>query len=343
MVYRYIPIVRWKRGERTALTNLAAQYRQDVVPLIVLAQDQPKGKTATKSKAAITPAEAFAHEVHAVWPGQPFYLDASRVPPNQTGRHVLLDIAHACRTIGAQLIPATNLAASPAYDTAVQAVVQTDGRGVGLRAKLNEVTTAFQWTHAWPFTLGETDLIVDLADTVSVVIGLGQSLDHAFQNLHGAGQWRTVSVGGSSMPENFGGYLQGLHTIQRVELQIWQQLTGLGLPYRIDFADYATVPTIPPPEGIAYGFPINARYTLPTEFLICRGVGTRGPAGVDMATQLIGHAQAIVNYPHRNRIVCWSDDLIDQIAAGAASPGNLETWVSIGINRHVALTRSNLP
>jgi hypothetical protein len=137
--------------------------------------------------------------------------------------------------------------------------------------------------------------------------------------------------------------LAGLHTIPREEVQLWSDIANAGLPYRIDFGDYATPPIAEPPPAIAWGYPINVRYTLAKDFLICRGVKTTGFGGVDMDTQLIGHAQSIVAYTQRGPINCWADNYIDQIAAKTIGPGNLETWVQIGINRHIELVRSLLP
>ena len=100
---------------------------------------------------------------------------------------------------------------------------------------------------------------------------------------------------------------------------------------------------MPPPAGIKWGFPINVRYTLPQDFLICRGVSTTGYGGVDMDKQLVGHAKDIVSYSGRHRISCWGDGEIDNIASGKTSQGNLETWVQISVNRHIELTRQQIP
>jgi hypothetical protein len=145
------------------------------------------------------------------------------------------------------------------------------------------------------------------------------------------------------MPENFGGMKAGLHTIERAELALWHQLLQSSLPYRIDYGDYATVPIIPAPSAIAWGYPINVRYTLPTKFLICRGVQTTGEDGVDLDEQLIGHAKSIKKYRSRNRVDCWSDKTNDKIAEEEEKPGNLETWVKIAVNRHIELVRSTIP
>ena len=146
------------------------------------------------------------------------------------------------------------------------------------------------------------------------------------------------------MPENFTGLVAGKHIIPRSEVALWQMLAAAQLPYQIDFGDYASISTTPPPSGIAWGFPINVRYTLATDFLVCRGVATTGFGGVDMAPQLTSHANTIRQHAGRTPLAhCWADGVIDAIAANGASPQGLEHWVQLGVNRHVELVRHLLP
>lgn len=340
----YTPILRWKRGERVALQNVATARRTGVTPLLFLAADQFKGKEPNSSSPARTAAECFVTEVRNAWGIGPFYLDASGVAPTPAHPHPLVDIALAARAAGLQLIPATRQSASGSYQADVQAVAAIDLRGVALRVDMQGLTSAATWTGSWAHALGDTDLIVDFADQVGVVAAMGGSVVHAFSTLHAAGAWRMVSVAGSNIPANLTGYVAGVHTLPRAEYQLWQQLDAAGLHYPISFGDYCTVPLAAPPAGIAWGFPISVRYTLDQEFLICRGVGTTGFSGVDMDLQLTQHAQTIVGFPARARLAgCWADDRIDAIAAASSGPGNLESWVQISVNRHIELTRDRLP
>jgi Beta protein len=343
MIYRYMPLLRWKRGERTGLKHVSPPGATDTVPLFIIGSHQIKGKVATKSKTAQTAADVFARELFDAWGARPFGLDASALAAVPGVPHPLLAIAASCRALGASLIPATSLTAPPGYQAAVTALNNSDQRGVILRVDLQELNSAASWAPNWIVPVSQTDLVADFADIVGTVANMTAAVIHSFQHLHHANQWRTVTTAGTSMPENFGGFLAGLHTIPRDEVRLWTDLSNAGLPYRIDFGDYATPPIAEPPPAIAWGYPINVRYTLPQYFLICRGVKTTGFGGVDMDTQLIGHARSIVAYPQRHRINCWADDLIDKIAATGQGQGNLETWVHIGINRHVELVRSLLP
>lgn len=331
------------RGERVGLQKLSPAGRTNVSPVFVLAPKQYVGKKQTKNAAAIPAPAVIANDIMTSWGTSPFFLDASALPTG-VNHHPIVDIAAAARALGLNLIPAAPLSSPLPYQQAVNSVIAMDQRGIGLRVDLNQFSSAAQWLPQWPFPVASTDLIVDVADNAPMVAGLGAAVTHVFQGLLHGSQWRSVTIAGTSMPENFSGMVAGTHLIHRSEITIWRQLAGANLPYQIDFGDYASAPTVPPPSGIAWGFPINVRYTLAAAFLICRGVGTTGFGGVDLAPQLIGHANKIIQHTGRGALAhCWADQIIDKIGSGAASPQGLEHWVQIGVNRHIELVRSLLP
>jgi hypothetical protein len=340
MKYRYVPILRWKRGEHEALKHLSQAARTDVVPLFLIEPERYVGKKQKKKVPAVSAPDAFAHVVENCWGTGPFYADASRISdPN-----AIVDLANASRKRGLKLIPATRLGAALPYQAAVASVHKTDKRGAALRVDLAGFTSIPTWLVHWGLAPQETDLIADFGDSVATIHSFGSIVAAAFSALHVAKSWRSVTCAGTSMPENFSGYAQGLHQLDRAEYVLWQQLVAAGVGYHLNYGDYATVSTSPAPAGIAWGFPINVRYTFADKFLICRGVGTTGFLGVDMDKQLVSHAKSIAAFPQRGALPsCWADGRIDSIAAGNVSPGNLESWVQIGVNRHVELVRGQLP
>ena len=343
MQYRYVPNLRWKRGEKAALKHLSTNGHTDVQPLFLLGADQFKAKKATKNNPALPAPRVVAEDIAAYWGTDPFFLDASSLSSTGLPQHRLSDIAAECRNLGLSLIPCADLGMSSSYAAAISAIVHVDGRGVGLRIDLQELTSMPSWIGSWVFPLAETDLIVNFGDQAQQVHSLGNILISAFQSI--ASGWRSVTMVGTSMPENFVGLSAGTHLLPRFEKHIWDMLNSAPLPYRLDFGDYATVSLAPPPPGIAWGYPISVRYTLPNETLICRGVRTKGVGAQDMDVQLLGHAKTISNYgPARGSLPhCWADQEIDDIANGNTNPGNLEHWVRIGVNRHIELVRSMLP
>ena len=340
MKFRYIPILNWKQGERAALHRLTPTGRKDVIPLMILGADRYVSKKGTKSRPAMPPANVVVHELTQIWGNTPIFVDAAAIPAYPGLPHPLQDIGREARAAGLHIIPSTTLSAPSPYQAAVAALCSTDRFGVGLRVDIQGFTSAATWSGAWPHGPEQTDLILDLTSGVGPVNALGSAIHPAFTGLHVGSKWRSVTLAGSSMPENFSGFASGLHTIQRLEWILWQRIASLSLPYSLHYGDYATVATLPAPAGIAWGFPINAKYTTDADFLICRGERTTGLGGVDMDQQLLGHARNIVKYPHRNLLPhCWADGKINRIAAAAEPPGGLPGWVIISVNRHIELVR----
>ncbi|MCJ2011798.1 beta family protein [Methylobacterium sp. J-076] len=340
--FDYIPILRWKEGEKNAIRSLLPADKANMTPMFLLEPEQYKVRKATKKTAAVPSADHFVAQVAAFWGKDAFYLDASGIAAPAGTQHPVIAIAAAARAHGLKLIPATPLGAPAAYTAAVAAIVQQDQEGVALRIDLQEFTSAATWAPTWPFPLAETDLIADFGDDIGSVTKLGNIVQTVFQQLHAGKDWRTVTIAGTSMPANFAGMQQGVYTIPMETLALWQMLHPV-VPYRLDYGDYATPPLGVIPPGIVWGYPINVRYTLVGQYLICKGVKTRGSGAVDAAVQLTGHAQTIVQQANRNRLTgCWADDEIDAIAAGA-SPQGLLHWVKIGVNQHLTLLRRTLP
>jgi hypothetical protein len=209
---------------------------------------------------------------------------------------------------------------------------------------MQEAFSLNTWLHQWPFPTSRTDLIIDFGENVAIAASLGTALDIMFQGINSLGIWRSVTMAGTSLPQNFTGYTAGQHLIPRVEARLWNRLASLPLPYQLDYGDFTSVTPGVTPANIAWGYPINVKYTLPDSFLILRGVRTTGPNAVDMDIQLRGHASGIVAHPARNLLAnIWSDDTIDQIAAGAVGTKTLEHWVQLGVNRHIELMHAILP
>jgi hypothetical protein len=344
MQYRYVPLLKWQRGEKRALKAVKEKMAKDVIPVITVTDETFADQPETVRHEAVKASVSFADELMARWGARPFYLNASAIQPSARGVHPLIDTAKQCREQGARLTPAITLNASEAYEAAVIEVDRIDKAGVALIVNLDEFNSLEEWMSNWPHAPQKTDLIVDLGDNVSAVSALGSVLQIAFRNLHCGAEWRTVTMAGTSMPENFSDYERdGVYLIERKEWRIWQQLIASTLPYRLDYGDYATPPIREEGVTIRYGFPINVRYTLTTHFLIPRGVRTLGEGSRDQGAQLVSHAKTIVSYKKRGRLDCWGDEEIDKIANEKVRPGNLENWTKIGINRHIARVRTDLP
>lgn len=340
--YIYRPILRWKRGEKNALYSLQNSTKPGVKPIITLDADQYKASRQTKSAQSVPAAEHFVNEIKYYWGYNEFYLDASGLNITHTQNHPIIDIANHAIKNGVKLIPMAKLNSNSQYINAVIYASSILNTGAALRIDLAGMTSALNWSQNWPIPTSNTDVVVDFANNIINTLSLGPILNQAFQAFNFGAQCRSVTVASTSMLDNFSGYSNGLYTLPRDEITLWNQVSQ-NAPFSIDFGDYATIACAAPPANIRWGYPITVKYTLPSEFLICRGLPTTGINAVDMDIQLKSHANSICNYQNRFYLShCWADNHIDQIALGAESPGNLETWVSLSVNRHIEITRHTL-
>lgn len=107
----------------------------------------------------------------------------------------------------------------------------------------------------------------------------------------------------------------------------------------VSYGDYATIHPIPVEEGLdprTMNPTASVRYTFEDTWILLRGQGTRTRGGQGFA-QFLGHADTIVAMPqYRGEPFSFGDGKIMRIHRRAEGQGNLETWVTIGVNHHIA-------
>jgi hypothetical protein len=319
-------------GERSALKRLSAGGKANVSPLVVVFPDQ-----------FASPAQ-LVQQIDDVWGASKIYVDAAYLP-GTAAKHSLDAICTAAASAGLTVLPAIPATASPDYAKAVARVMALHKQGAAMRISFPQMTSSASWLGSLTLPQGEVDLIIDMGDSVASVHALGTAALDAFAKLHSAKGWRSVTATGGSIPADLTGYVVGSTMLDRSELLLWRKLKAHGLGYTIHFGDYATIGPNATTEAIPGPVPINAKYTHASQFQILHGVRETGPKGVARAKQYRKHANAIIAHPgYASLAHCWSDGLVPGIAAGtAASAGSPTSWVSIAINRHIELTRTQLP
>jgi len=83
MDIRYVPNLRWKRGEKNALRDLSVAGRENVLPLFLIGSDQFKPKKATTKKAEVPAPLVFAQEIFNCW-----VLRLSILMPHRSQTHL---------------------------------------------------------------------------------------------------------------------------------------------------------------------------------------------------------------------------------------------------------------
>jgi hypothetical protein len=347
MTYR--PILRFKRGEQTALTNLSAAHKAATVPLFNIepyAYNPPPG---SDTDGAFDQRIAQdADRLNSAWAGYSAAVDLGDIDPDarcaggvHPVRHFFDRIAAASERPVAR--PVLRLGNDDDYVTAVAAICANQDVGPVFRMTPDDlaapdvgdvVTDMLNKCGVLP---ANADFVVDLGYIAttgrSVITARGALAAVPF-----SADWASLSLVAGSFPENLSGFAVGTHTVERHEWAVW--LANRNAAGRaVSYGDYATIHPIPAEEGLdprTMNPTASVRYTFKDTWILLRGQGTRTRGGQGFA-QFLGHADTIVAMPqYRGEPFSFGDGKIMRMHRRAEGQGNLETWVSIGVNHHIA-------
>ena len=338
----YVPILKWKLGEQTALHNLFPGDHPFILPLFEVLPESVDDDDLTASP----PVDAYGRvggKILRRWSSHVF-VDLPDDPAQPTGpTHPVARFFDAARTTGALAIPVTDPARSAPFQQAVASVHAADQRGACVRLDADTALSASMGTQLTTLlqTLNlpasQVDLVLDWG-----AIGVGHasrtvpSVQAGMQNIPTLAQWRSVTFAASAFPQLLTSVGVGLGLIFRAEWDIYKRLMNTpGLPRSLAFGDYCIA--YPVYETVPFMGSANIRYTLDDEWLILRGNTLKGPVYGGFS-QYQGLCSTLVVDPrYRGRAFSWGDDYIHQCAAGVVSTGNATTWRGVGTNHHLTL------
>lgn len=347
MTYR--PILRFKRGEQTALTNLASAHKAATKPLLNIAShgfNPPSG--GDTDSAFDQRIEQDADRLNTAWAGYFAAADLGDIAPEARCAGGVHPVRHFFDRIAAsderaRVSPVLRLESDDDYVAAVASVCADFG-----------VSPVFRMT---PDDLAEADIGDVIADMLAdcgkeatdadfvvdmgYIMTTGRSIITARGALAAvpfAADWAALSLVAGSFPENLSGFAVGTHIVDRHEWSVWlANRTTMGR--EVSYGDYATIHPVPVEEGLdprTMNPTASVRYTFENTWILLRGQGTRTRGGPGF-TQFLGHADTIVAMPqYRGAAFSFGDDKVMRIHSRSDGQGNLETWVTIGVNHHIA-------
>lgn len=346
-VFSYMPILKWKGGESSALKELFPNDKAAMTPLVEI---PPVPWDFVNDQAAKTVDAHLAnvpdHMVKHWGINDDIFVDLHLVDASDrlTGSvHPVAWLFGETKKKQLKTIPVTSYGRDPAYQSAVASVIASDKQGVCIRLD-NEDAFAGDLSQRIAGTLqqlatkpSEVDLVIDLGQLVSgeeyrvaaAVRGLLLTLPHVRD-------WRSLTCAGSAFPVNMSGLTAGVHTLPRTEWRCWKLLssTRASLPRMPVYGDYAIAhPDLVELDPRIITMSANIRYTIDDEWLIFRGRSIEKHG----AAQHIAFCKALVARPeYSGKAFSAGDAHIDKCANnGSAGPGNATTWRRVTTNHHL--------
>jgi len=355
----YVPILKGKAGEYDALKHLSPGVKPQLTPIIEVPPIESKYEgelgVPTGPKATIDEHVGEVSErIRDSWgTDHPVFVDLLHVEEDgllENGSHPLAQVLDQGRSLGILAIPVTGIGHSTEYQNAVIDAVQSDARGVCIRADRDGCAfPTFLAAELQNLTMtlnvgrNQVDVILDLGAIMpNEVNELRMMVTSMISELPNVDEWRTISVAATAMPENVTLDMDrfSIKRIPRAEWTLWNAVAHeYDLPRIPSFSDYGvTHPRYRDVDWREVSLGGKIKYSAEGTWVIVKGRKLEG-AGDQfhaLAMKLIGEPE------FRSSDFSWGDEKIAQCAALEIGPGRLQDWVTFTTNHHLRFVTQQL-
>jgi hypothetical protein len=346
----YVPALKWKLGECSALKNIHKDLKDKFTPLIEIPPipyDFRNEKLARKIDEHI---DKVGEQIKDSWnKTNPFFLDLSDIELEERlegNIHPLDALAEDIRKNNLQMIPVTAFDRDEAYQEQISTINKIDNMGFCLRISLDDIDNMeYQLDNLKRFTnisIKSIDLILDLQyisyESIKYILRLLPATINSIPELN---DFRTFTFLATCFPQN----LQGIEPnsivpIKRYEWLIWNSLIKNRLDRKPAFGDYViTHPEIIEIDPRVMRMSANIRYTAEEEWFIFKGAQLRREGYVqfhDLSNKIVNH------YSYCGEDFSTGDLYIKKCAEKKESTGNATTWRRIGTNHHITFVTKQI-
>ncbi|MDE5260673.1 beta family protein [Serratia marcescens] len=348
----YVPILKTKRAEFSALNQLNQRVKSKFIPLFEIEPVPLDPETDVPDKTYNEHLNDFGKKlVSPCSEISMIYLDGLLIEEQFISAGDEFPISNAvnqARAHGLHVVPVSSPTRSFNYLRAIDDLVQDE---ICLRLTVTDLANPqliSSYISRLNIPIQHIDVVIDLRDTISDdSLQSGQSKTLAIgliNNLHNLGSYRRVILAGGSFPVDLSQISIGIYSQPRSEWILWQQLhQSQELAREIIYSDYGV--QHPDYTRLATRFPsvsASVRYTGDDDFWVFRGKKAN-QYGYD---QYGAHSQAIVSHQeYSGPAFSAGDKEINEYAQVYAqylqSPasnhkfGSAEVWRKIGQNHHI--------
>lgn len=334
----YVPVLRWKYGERQALKRLGDDVIDCVLPLVEFPDRDCLSKP-KREKSALLLIREFVAEMEECWADRRLLLDLSHFRSDgDLGVHCVTAVFDGAVGRALRVVPVVHVNSEAAYLKAVADVVRRDRSGASIRLTSDDIAqtglkVALSKVLA---TIGASpesvDCVVDLG-AISKVYDAGSICD----SVPLIGLWRSFAIVAGAFPKDLTGMDIGKHRIPRHDWTSWKLGSAQNLRRHPTYGDYATLHPILIPTNVPLNASASIRYTCEDDWIVMRGEGLRNEGGAGHA-QYPANAQLLSLLPeYCGSGYSYGDHYIHKVGVLKQGPGNPTTWLRAAVNHHITL------
>ncbi len=341
----YVPCLRWRLAERQALAALTDNAKNSVVPLITIPDLEFDFEDGTPKRTVDEHVGTFPKRYKEKWKTRKGWIDADAKIQTELmpdGRPVFTFVFDKIRKFKADAMPVASLDCTPKVVAQIAAIVATDKKGVGVRARIEHVMkTSFginldALLKTLKATTEETDLIVDLGTpNYQPYAAFAAALAVALGKIPNLPAFRNFILVGCAFPDTLSSVSSPIGYIERHDWKFYVELlTKIPKSMRSPlFGDYATVnPGFTAKMDMRKVNPAGKIvYTTTDKWFVRKGGAFRGNE-----KQMHKLSDEVVKSGlFRGPSFSAGDDYIDKCAKKTVGPSNQTRWKTVGINHHI--------
>ncbi len=328
---RYLPLLRSKVGEVTALEKLPETSRERLFPIIQL---------------VTAPSPSFVPKMAQAWPGHPLAIDGLFNFERHRSAATFVHTMAALRDRDLDVVPVIECGADEQYVSACNRFVNERFPRLVVKVSLGQLASLGDWLQRNRWDPEFIDLIV-ATDYVSHLYGnpFLEFVRNSLRALPHPDQWRAITLVGAAAPADDGSLKDGRNEVPRLDWLMWRRVES-DLGYRLNFGDFATMhPDLrEAPSVELVKARVSAWYCVKDKWIVWKGTAATGGSAQPLAQQYREHARRLCADPEFGGVPdCWADQRIVEIAENISKTGNRTTWLEISLNRHIAFVESRLP
>lgn len=337
----YVPILKWRQGERLAVSQLSPHINDLIIPLAEIPPPRYDHVREQATKTLQDHLDPIPEQLKKSRGDLPIFVDFYLIDINRTPTPDIQIFLDKCLQIGVRFIPIIQL--NDKLSAFLAQAPQYRPNGICLRITEqdaidpNLTTNILGILKMKGLSPGDVDLLIDLREVNDEheqrAKGLAKTALRAVPRL---AHWRSLILASGAFPLNLAGLPRGANLIHRTDWAIWQSICSElydELPQIPTYGDYAIAhPEHTEIDPRTMRMSANIRYTTDNTWLVLKGRSTRDygfDQFHDLCADLIGRPEYCgPNYSH-------GDEFIEKCALRKNGPGNATTWRQVGTNHHI--------
>lgn len=343
MTTKFVPILRWKTGEKECLEKLSPQVAESIIPFV----EVPILSDSNSDESAQKKYTKLINSFYEVWKGKPFYLYLTEEWYQD------IDSPDQVYELYNEFYNSIDYASAiPSFDVSDEINISNfhkNSNGICLRISGNNFesignTLDSYINSAW-INPQSTDLLFDLKYIDEDIYPKKAALTTALSDILNISEFRRVIISSCSFPKDIS-KVQGnvVNEFTRLEIKIHDIALKLQKTFSFNYiySDYGSnnLNEAAFIVGMIPNFKI--KYTTYDKYLVVKGLSLKR-GGLDLVN-VANSCKLLVDHPSfSGRDFSYGDEIIYDTANGNnAKSGNLTKWVGYSLNHHITLIVSIL-